>query len=77
MRIVLIYEHSHAAAPEGAPMSSPTLRLWGWPLALGLLLASGLVTALVSDAWGDVWSWVGLGVPVLVMAWFGLRRRTG
>lgn len=49
-------------------------RLWGWPLALGLLTASGLLSALVSDAWGDVWSWVGLGVPVAVMAWFAGRR---
>jgi len=44
-------------------------RLWGWPLALAVLTASGLLSALVSDGWGDVWSWVGLGVPVAVMAW--------
>lgn len=52
----------------------PALTLWGWPVALGLLSASGLVSALVSDGWGDVWAWVALGLPVAVMAWFGLRR---
>ena len=55
-------------------MSAPTnvsfWRMWGWPLVLGLLSASGLLTALVSDGWGDWWAWLGLGVPVAVMAWF-------
>jgi len=49
--------------------------LWRWPLVLGLLTASGLLSGLVSDGWGDVWAWVGLGVPVAVMLWFGLGRR--
>jgi hypothetical protein len=54
---------------------SPFRRVWGWPLALGLLSASGLLSALVSDAWGDAWSWIGLGVPVAAMAWFAWRPR--
>ncbi len=54
--------------------NAPLRRLWGWPVALGLLTASGLLSALFSDAWGDVWSWIGLGVPVAVMAWFAWRR---
>lgn len=49
-------------------------KLWGWPIALGLLSASGLLSALVSDHWGDWWSWFALGLPVLVMVWFALRR---
>ena len=48
-------------------------RLWGWPVALGLLTASGLLSALVSEGWGDTWSWAGLGIPVAVMAWYGWR----
>lgn len=56
------------------PRMASFLRLWGWPLALGLLTASGLVAALLSDQAGDAWSWVALGVPVAVMAWHGLRR---
>jgi hypothetical protein len=48
--------------------------LWAWPVTLGLSTASGLASALVSDGWGDAWSWLALGAPVCVMAWFGLRR---
>jgi hypothetical protein len=55
-------------------MSAPFRRLWGWPIALGLLTTTGLLSALVSDACGDAWSWVGLGVPVAVMTWFAWRR---
>jgi hypothetical protein len=44
-------------------------------VALGVLTATGLISALVSDAWGDVWSWLALGAPVVVMAVFSLRRR--
>jgi hypothetical protein len=58
----------------GAGAGSPAWRLWGWPVLLGLLTASGLVSALVSEAGGDVWSWLALGVPVAVMAWFSGRR---
>ncbi|MBV7543374.1 hypothetical protein [Acidovorax sp. sic0104] len=54
--------------------ASPFLALWGWPIALGVLSATGLGTALVSDTWGDWWSWVGLGVPVAVIAWFSWPR---
>jgi hypothetical protein len=50
------------------------LRLWGWPVAIALVTASGLASALVSDGWGDVWSWIALGVPVAVMTWFPSRR---
>lgn len=56
------------------PSPSSFRRLWAWPLALGLLSSSGLLSALVSDGWGDAWSWLALGVPVAAMAWFGLRR---
>ncbi|SDM56495.1 hypothetical protein [Polaromonas sp. JS666] len=45
-------------------------RLWRWPLMLGLLSTSGLLSALVSDGWGDWWAWLSLGLPVAVMAWF-------
>lgn len=55
------------------PTASPFMRLWGWPIVLGLLTASGLVTALVSDHWGDWWSWAGLGIPVAVIAWFWFK----
>lgn len=46
--------------------------LWRWPIALGALTASGLLSALVSDGgWGDAWAALALGVPLAVMGWFG------
>lgn len=57
------------------PLATSAARIWGAPIALGALTLTGLVTALVSDTWGDAWSWFSLGVPVAVMLWFGLRRR--
>ena len=47
---------------------------WRAPTALGLLTASGLLSALVSDGMGDMWSWVGLSAPLFTAAWFVLRR---
>ncbi len=51
------------------------LRMWGWPIVLGVLTTIGLITALFSDGGiGDMVAWVGLGIPVLVCAWYGWRR---
>lgn len=58
-------------------MSAAARRLWGWPVALGLLTASGLVSALVSDAWGDAWAWLALGLPLLVAACFVVMPAAG
>ncbi len=56
--------------------SSPSFgKLWGWPIALGVLSTTGLVSALVSDSWGDAWSWFALGTPVATMTWFCARPR--
>ena len=38
------------------------------------LSATGLLSALVSDDWGDAWAWFALGLPLAVMAWHSLRR---
>jgi hypothetical protein len=42
--------------------------VWRLPVALGALTASGLLSALVSDGIGDVWSWIALAVPLAVAA---------
>ena len=49
--------------------------LWGWPLAIAILSAAGLVGGLVGDGGWDGLTWVGLGVPCAAAAWFGLLRR--
>jgi hypothetical protein len=64
---------SEARRPRTA-MTPAFLRLWGWPIVLGLSTASGLASALASDGWGDAWSWAALGAPVVVITERGLRR---
>jgi hypothetical protein len=50
-------------------------RMWGWPIALGLLTSIGLISALFSDGgFGDMLAWAALGIPVAVCAWYGWRR---
>ena len=52
-------------------------RMWGWPIALGLLTTIGMISALFSDGgFGDMLAWFALGVPVVVGAWYGWRRRS-
>ena len=51
------------------------MKLWGWPLVLGVLTLTGLIAGLVSEDTGDYMAWLGLGVPVAVASWCGLRRR--
>lgn len=52
--------------------------LWRWPVVLGLLTATGLISALFSDGGaGHVVSWFALGAPVGVALWGGLKRRPG
>ena len=45
----------------------PPVRIWRAPVAIGLASAVGLVAALVADGWGDVLSWIGLGLPMAVL----------
>lgn len=62
---------AHPVAKE----TRPFLRLWLWPIALGVLTLTGLLSALISDGWGDVWSWIALGIPVAVITWFSCVSR--
>jgi hypothetical protein len=51
-------------------------RMWGRPIVLGLLTSFGLISALFSDGGlGDILAWFALGIPVVVCAWYGWRRR--
>jgi len=72
MRIVFIcIQMPKPPATAIAPVRRPRwVRVWGWPIALGLLTSSGLVAALLSPGAGHVWAWLALGLTVGVMAWF-------
>jgi hypothetical protein len=55
-------------------MKAPFIRLWGWPVLLGVLTLIGLISALLGDGWWDAVSALTLGIPVVVAVWFSLRR---
>ena len=48
---------------------------WGWPSALAVLSAVGLIGGLLGDGLWDWLAWIGLGPPCVVAVWFGLRGR--
>jgi hypothetical protein len=54
-------------------MKSEFQRVFGVPILLGILSAVGLLSALFADGFWDALSWVGLGAPLVVIAWFWLR----
>lgn len=49
-------------------------QVFGAPLAIALLSAIGLVSALLGDDVWDVLSWLTLTVPVVVVLWYWMRR---
>lgn len=50
-------------------------QIFRWPLLIGVLTTTGLISGLVSDGWGDALAALGLFVPAALASWFGLRRR--
>lgn len=48
--------------------------IWRGPTLLALLSLFGLVAALLADGLWDLLSWMALGVPVAVCAWYAWRR---
>lgn len=51
------------------PRQSSFWKVFFIPLAIGLLSAMGLFSALLDDGAWDVLSWIGLGIPV----WLSVR----
>ncbi|SEW52870.1 hypothetical protein [Chitinophaga arvensicola] len=48
--------------------TNTTLHVWGKPLLVALLSITGLITALVGDGYWDAFSWLALGIPLVMMA---------
>ena len=60
------------------PRSSGNWRtVYGGPLLLGVLSTAGLLTALLSEGAGRYFSWIAVGAPVALTAWFFARRKRG
>ena len=51
------------------------MNVWRWPIVTGALSVMGLAVGLFFDGWGDVLSWIGLGVPVAQSFWYWRLRR--
>lgn len=60
-------------AQPSPPRVKGAFGIFGAPLLLALLSASGLFFALIGDGTWDAASWACLGVPVAVIVWFVLR----
>ncbi|MFO2462173.1 hypothetical protein OOJ96_19015 [Pseudomonas sp. 15FMM2] len=51
------------------PRQSSFWKVFGVPLAIGVLSAAGLFAALLGDGLWDSLSWIGLGIPVAIGTW--------
>ncbi|MEH2517125.1 hypothetical protein V1279_002698 [Bradyrhizobium sp. AZCC 1610] len=49
--------------------------VYGGPLLLGVLSIAGLLTALLSEGAGRYFSWLAVGAPVAIAAWFFAQRK--
>jgi hypothetical protein len=49
--------------------------VYGGPLLLGVLSIAGLLSALLSEGAGRYFSWLALGAPIALAAWFFVRRK--
>jgi hypothetical protein len=49
--------------------------VYGGPLLLGVLSIAGLLTALLSEGAGRYFSWIAVGAPIAITAWFFAQRK--
>lgn len=66
-----------------APAKTPTpfkkssriscTRWWAWPAAIAAASLTGLLSGLVTDGWGDVLAWCGLGLPLAMACLYATR----
>ncbi|WP_343702124.1 hypothetical protein [Chitinophaga sp.] len=46
---------------------NPFMKLWGMPLMLAVLSLAGLIVALAGDGIWDIFSWIGLSIPLYLI----------
>jgi hypothetical protein len=51
------------------------MKVWFWPIIIAALSTAGLIVGLIYDDFGDLFSWVTLGIPVAAAAWYGWYKR--
>jgi hypothetical protein len=51
--------------------------VYSGPLLIGVLSVAGLLTALLSEGAGRYFSWIAVGAPIVLTAWFFARRKRG
>jgi hypothetical protein len=44
------------------------------PLVIGVISFAGLLSALIGDHIFDAASWIGLGIPTVLVCWYAFRR---
>ena len=49
--------------------------VYGGPLVIGVLSTAGLLSALLYEGAGRYFSWLALGAPIALTAWFYARRK--
>ena len=49
--------------------------VYGGPLLIGVLSVAGLLSALLYEGPGRYFSWLALGAPIALTAWFYARRK--
>jgi hypothetical protein len=49
--------------------------VYGGPLLIGVLSIAGLLSALLSEGPGRYFSWIAVGTPIALAAWFSVRRK--
>lgn len=47
--------------------TNTVIQVWGKPLLFAVLSITGLITALVGDGVWDVFSWLALGLPLVII----------
>lgn len=57
------------------PRQSSFWKVFGVPVAIGVLCAAGLFSALLGDGLWDAVSWLGLGIPSVLAVWGLIPRR--